>query len=85
MRHTAEVAAFDDAGHALVALFELVDDVVPPDSVPITHPANRTGFFELEPAIAGSEWLTTPGGHASIWEHPEPFNQAVLAFIERQR
>jgi 3-oxoadipate enol-lactonase len=38
----------------------------------------------LHEGIAGSEWLTTPGGHASIWEHPEPFNQAVLAFIERQ-
>lgn len=38
----------------------------------------------LHEGIAGSEWLTTPGGHASIWEHSEPFNQAVLAFIERQ-
>jgi pimeloyl-ACP methyl ester carboxylesterase len=38
----------------------------------------------LHEGIAGSEWLTTPGGHASIWEHPEPFNQAVLAFIGRQ-
>jgi 3-oxoadipate enol-lactonase len=37
----------------------------------------------LHEGIAGSDWLTTPGGHASIWEHPEPFNQAVLAFIER--
>lgn len=33
--------------------------------------------------IAGSEWVTTPGGHASIWEYPKPFNEAVLAFIER--
>jgi 3-oxoadipate enol-lactonase len=39
----------------------------------------------LQEGIAGSEWMTTPGGHASIWEHPEPFNQAVLAFIGRQR
>lgn len=39
----------------------------------------------LHEGIAGSEWLTTPGGHASVWEHPEPFNQAVLAFIERHR
>jgi 3-oxoadipate enol-lactonase len=38
----------------------------------------------LHQGIAGSEWVTTPGGHASIWEHPEPFNQAVLAFIGRQ-
>ena len=39
----------------------------------------------LQEGIAGSEWLTTAGGHASIWEHPEPFNQAVLAFIGRHR
>lgn len=39
----------------------------------------------LHEGIAGSEFATTPGGHASIWEHPEPFNQAVLAFIERHR
>ena len=37
----------------------------------------------LHAAIPGSEWLTTPGGHASIWEHPTPFNQAVIAFIGR--
>jgi 3-oxoadipate enol-lactonase len=37
----------------------------------------------LHQGIAGSEWVTTPGGHASIWEHPTPFNQAVLAFIGR--
>lgn len=39
----------------------------------------------LHEGIDGSEWMTTTGGHASIWEHPEPFNQAVLAFIERHR
>ncbi len=33
--------------------------------------------------IPGSEWQTTPGGHASIWEHPQPFNEAILAFLER--
>lgn len=37
----------------------------------------------LHQAIAGSEWTTTPGGHASIWEHPAPFNAAVLEFIGR--
>jgi len=34
-------------------------------------------------AIPGAEWRTTPGGHASIWEHPAPFNQAVIEFIGR--
>lgn len=37
----------------------------------------------LHEGIAGSEWKTTPGGHASIWEHPKPFNDAVLEFIGR--
>lgn len=37
----------------------------------------------LHAAIPGAEWRTTPGGHASIWEHPGPFNQAVLEFIGR--
>ena len=39
----------------------------------------------LHQGIAGSEWATTPGGHASIWEHPKPFNEAVLAFLARHR
>ena len=37
----------------------------------------------LQQGIAGSEWATTPGGHASIWEHPKPFNEAVLADLAR--
>ena len=37
----------------------------------------------LHAAIPRSEWLTTPGGHASVWEHPTPFNQAVIEFIGR--
>ena len=37
----------------------------------------------LHGAIRGSEWQTTPGGHASVWEHPQPFNEAVIAFIRR--
>ena len=35
----------------------------------------------LQQAIAGSEWVTVPGGHACIWEHPEPFNDAVIAHV----
>jgi 3-oxoadipate enol-lactonase len=37
----------------------------------------------LHEAIAGSAWATTPGGHACLWEHPEPFNDAVLAFLSQ--
>jgi 3-oxoadipate enol-lactonase len=37
----------------------------------------------LHDGIDGAEWITTTGGHASLWEHPAPFNQAVLEFIGR--
>lgn len=34
----------------------------------------------LHQGIPGSQWSTVPGGHACCWEHPEPFNDAVIAF-----
>jgi pimeloyl-ACP methyl ester carboxylesterase len=37
----------------------------------------------LHEGVAGSEFATTPGGHACLWEHPAEFNQAFLAFIKR--
>ena len=37
----------------------------------------------LADGVAGSEFATTPGGHACLWEHPAPFNEAFLAFIKR--
>ena len=37
----------------------------------------------LHEGVAGSEFATTPGGHACLWEHPGPFNEAFLAFIKR--
>lgn len=37
----------------------------------------------LHQLIPGSEWTTVAGGHACLWEHPEPFNQAVLEFLSR--
>jgi 3-oxoadipate enol-lactonase len=39
----------------------------------------------LREAVPGSEWATTKGGHACLWEHPGPFNRAVLEFLRRQR
>ena len=39
----------------------------------------------LHDGIAASAWAATPGGHASIWEHPKPFNKAVLAFLQAHR
>jgi 3-oxoadipate enol-lactonase len=35
----------------------------------------------LQEGIPGSVWRTTPGGHACLWESPQPFNRAVLDFI----
>jgi 3-oxoadipate enol-lactonase len=37
----------------------------------------------LHEGIAGSEFATTPGGHACLWEHPAPFNAAFLEFVRR--
>jgi 3-oxoadipate enol-lactonase len=37
----------------------------------------------LHEGIANSGWATVPGGHACIWEHPEPFNDAVIAFARQ--
>jgi 3-oxoadipate enol-lactonase len=35
----------------------------------------------LHEGIAGSAWGTTAGGHACLWESPQPFNRAVLDFL----
>jgi 3-oxoadipate enol-lactonase len=37
----------------------------------------------IHEAIPGSEWATTKGGHACLWEHPAEFNQTFLDFIRR--
>ncbi len=34
-------------------------------------------------AIPGAAWATAPGGHAFLWEYPDPFNEAVLRFFGR--
>lgn len=36
----------------------------------------------LHEGIAGSQWRTTKGGHACVWEHPSEFNQALLEFVK---
>lgn len=41
--------------------------------------------WRLHEALPSSEWATTAGGHACLWEHPEAFNRAVLQFLSRQR
>lgn len=40
---------------------------------------------ELHAIIPGAEWAISKAGHAFLWEHPAPFNQAVLAFIGKHR
>ncbi len=37
----------------------------------------------LHDGVPGSEFATTPGGHACLWEHPAEFNRAFLEFIKR--
>ena len=39
----------------------------------------------LQEGVPGSEWKTVLGGHAAIWEHPQPFNEAFLDFVRRHR
>ncbi len=35
----------------------------------------------LAQAVPGAAWRTTPGGHACLWEQPQPFNRAFLDFL----
>ena len=36
---------------------------------------------KLQEAIPGARWATVPGGHACLWESPDPFNTAFLDFV----
>ena len=35
----------------------------------------------LQSLVPGAAWATTRGGHACLWEHPDPFNDTVLEFL----
>ncbi|MFG1827361.1 alpha/beta fold hydrolase [Microbispora bryophytorum] len=35
----------------------------------------------LHEAVPGSQWATVPGGHACLWETPEPFNTTLIDFV----
>lgn len=35
---------------------------------------------QLHDLVPGSEWASVPGGHACLWESPDPFNEAIIAF-----
>lgn len=36
---------------------------------------------DLQKAIPNAQWKTVPGGHACLWETPDPFNAAFLDFV----
>ncbi len=36
---------------------------------------------ELQQAIPNAQWKTVPGGHACLWETPDPFNRTFLDFV----
>ena len=38
---------------------------------------------QLHEQIPGSQWATTQGGHACLWEYPTEFNQTFLEFIKQ--
>ncbi len=38
---------------------------------------------QLHELAPGSQWATTKGGHACLWEHPAEFNQVFLSFIKQ--
>jgi pimeloyl-ACP methyl ester carboxylesterase len=40
---------------------------------------------ELHTLVPEAEFATSIGGHAFLWEHPGPFNKAVLGFIGKHR
>ncbi len=35
----------------------------------------------LHELVPGSSWATVPGGHACLWEHPDPFNATLIDFV----
>ena len=36
---------------------------------------------KLRAAIPGARWATVPGGHACLWESPDPFNKTFIDFV----
>ena len=38
----------------------------------------------LQEAIPSAQWATVPGGHACLWESPEPFNTTFINYVRSQ-
>ena len=38
----------------------------------------------LQEAIPAAHWATVPGGHACLWESPDPFNATFIDFVRSQ-
>jgi 3-oxoadipate enol-lactonase len=36
---------------------------------------------QLQEAIPGAQWATVSGGHACLWETPDPFNKTFIDFV----
>ena len=39
---------------------------------------------KLKDAIPGASWATVPGGHACLWETPDPFNTTFIDYVRSQ-
>jgi pimeloyl-ACP methyl ester carboxylesterase len=37
---------------------------------------------DLHGLVPGAEWRTVAGGHGCLWEYPDDFNAAFLAFLQ---
>jgi len=62
---------------------ELLEAAVPAGAEDILIPNQLSK--QLKVGIPGAEWATSPGGHAFLWEYPQPYNKKVLEFIGRHR
>src|SRR3954463_5623966 len=40
---------------------------------------------KLHEGLPEADWLTSKGGHASMWEHPEDFNRTYLGWLGEHR
>jgi 3-oxoadipate enol-lactonase len=89
----SEMAAIDQPLHAYLAQLHSIrahdtTDRIAQLAVPTLVLAGEQDILipvslsrALHDTIPGATWATTPGGHACLWESPEPFNAAVLEFL----